>query len=82
MNRKRVCLFSLATLLLTVLGTAGLAHYSSVAQEARSPQTLVGDPALNDVANYRLWARANDVPVAVSVPFVVGLAPPGAGPFD
>lgn len=80
MNRRRVHLFSLAALLLSILGTAGFAGYESIAQESKTPQTFAVDPLLKNVANYRLWTRVNDVPLPVSFSLVSGATLAGGYP--
>ena len=66
MNRTRVHLISLTAVLLSALGAAGFAHYTSNAQETKPPNTLVNNPVLKDIANYKQWTRVNDVPLPVT----------------
>lgn len=81
MSRRRTYLFSLTALLLSVLSTAGFAGYTSIAQETKTPQTFAGDAALKNVANYRQWTRANDIPLPVSFSLVNGASLNGPGRF-
>lgn len=78
MNRRRVHLFSLAALLLTVLSTAG---YALIAQETKARQNVAGDMWLTEFASYKHWTRVNDVPLPVTFSLKNNAALAGAGPF-
>lgn len=64
--------FSLMASLLIVLSIAGLARFTSTAQETAKRNLLSIDPALKDLPNYRQWTRANEVPLTVNYASVGG----------
>ncbi len=72
MNGRRARLFSLAALSLVTLSTLCLARFTSTAQQTASPNLFAGDPALNELAQYRQWTRVNEKPFDVSS---ISLAP-------
>lgn len=78
MNRRRVHLFSLAALVLVVLGLAG---FTLIAQETKAPKTVAGDPLLKEFAGYKQWTRVNDVPLPITFSLRNNAMLAGAGPF-
>lgn len=70
MNRSRLPVFMTVGLFLALVSTVSWALYSATAQETATQKLIADDLALSDLANYKQWTRANEVPLPVTFSLV------------
>jgi hypothetical protein len=70
MNRSRLPLFMTVGLFLALVSTVSWVLFSAHAQETVTQKLFADDLALRDLANYKQWTRANEVPLPVTFSLV------------